>query len=172
MLIFQILDFLVDKNINRMTEFEFPLSTIADTAYNGAQVDDDLVYSSQTNENNSEDSRELGNPKCGGNNNERLPSFKITLVDEIPSNEEDPFLHRSGMLRIIDEENYIDYLDSEEAYLDNRKNIFFGKKIPSCVSITFNQDYINPSATQHFSYGRFVLKEHIFMDIAHLSSYS
>ena len=151
---FQILDFLVDKNINRMTEFEFPISTIADTAYNGAQVDDDLVYSSQTNENNSEDSRELGG---GGNNNERLPSFKITLVDEIPSNEEDPFLHRSGMLRIIDEENYIDYLDSEEAYLDNRKNIFFGKKIPSCVNITFNQDYINPSATQHFSYGRFVL---------------
>ena len=60
------------------------------------------------------------------------------------------------MLRIIDEENYIDYLDSEEAYLDNRKKYFFWKKIPSCVSITFNQYYINP-ATQHFSYGRFVL---------------
>ena len=52
---------------------------------------------------------------------------KITLVDEIPDNEEDPFLHRSGMLRIIDDENYIEYLDSEDAYLDNRKNIFLVK---------------------------------------------
>ena len=73
--------------------------------------------------------------------------FKIRLVDKIPDNEEDPFLHRSGMLRIIDDENYIDYLDSLDAYLDNRKNIFFSKNIPKFLKITFNGFYSNGQKT-------------------------
>ena len=77
------------------------------------------------------------------------------------------FLHRSGMMRIIEDSKYTDYLDNYDAYLNNRKNIFFEKNI-LFISITFNQNYSDESATNFFGYGRFVLQGVYFLDIVPL----
>ena len=133
---FQILDLLVDKNIEKMTEKTLLPDDISEIAYRSTtqelqdETGDELTYSPQT-LNRPGDNIYIYGGNRGGElvgGGERPPRFTISLREEIPTREEDPFLHRRGMMRIIEDSKYTDYLDNYDAYLNNRKNIFFEKK--------------------------------------------
>ena len=103
---FQILDLLVDKNIEKITEKTLLPDDISEIAYRSTtqELQDELIYSPQGLENRPGDNIYIYGGNRGGElvgGGESPPTFRISLREEVPTREEAPFLHRSGMMRII-----------------------------------------------------------------------